>query len=101
MQTASLRRQADLIAARDGGFGGYTGGGDAGSADPRLQQDLGAELFDDLDAGIETKARRAIAEHKVLRPHAQDHAPAAVGCERGRVRRPDGRLTRSLLRCAR
>jgi hypothetical protein len=63
MQTASLRRQADLIAARDRSFRGHAGGGDAGVAYPRLQQDLGAELLDDLHAGIETKARGAIAEH--------------------------------------
>src|SRR6266702_3018682 len=68
MQPASLRRKADLIAARDDGFRRDAGGGDAGAACPRLQQDLGAELFDDFDAGIETKARRAIAEHEVLRP---------------------------------
>ena len=89
MQTAGLRRQADLIAPRDDGFRGHAGGGDAGAAYPRLQQDLGAELFDDLDTGIETKARGAIAEHEVLRPYAQDHAATAVGRERRRVRRPD------------
>src|SRR3954468_8701764 len=62
MQTAGLRRQANLIAARDDGFRRHAGGGDAGATDPRLQQDLGAELFDDVDAGIETEARGAIAE---------------------------------------
>ena len=31
----------------------------------------------------------AIAEHEVLRPHAQDHATTAVGRERRRVRQPD------------
>ena len=86
MQPAGLRGQADLIAARDDGFGGHAGGGDAGAAYPRLQQDLGAELFDHLDAGIETKARGAVAECEVLRPYAQDHAATAVGCERRRVR---------------
>src|SRR5689334_24927063 len=49
MQTASLRRQADLIAARDGGFGGYTGGGDAGSPDPRPQQGSGGVVVADLN----------------------------------------------------
>src|SRR5437764_13417120 len=60
MQAASLRRQADLIAARDDGFRRHASSGDAGAADPRLQQDLGAKLLDDLDPGIETKARPGI-----------------------------------------
>src|SRR6478672_2769915 len=55
MQTASLRRQADLVATHNDGFRRHAGGGDAGAAYPRLQQDLGAELFNHLDAGIETK----------------------------------------------
>ena len=88
MQATGLRRQADLIATRNRGFRWHAGGGDAGATYPRLQQYFGAELFDDLDAGIEAKARSAIAEHKVLRPHAQDHAATAVGRERRRVRKP-------------
>jgi predicted amidohydrolase YtcJ len=51
----------------------------AGGADPGLQQDFRAELFDDFDAGIETRARGAIAEHEMFRPHAHDHAAAVIG----------------------
>jgi hypothetical protein len=47
MQTAELGREANLIAPRDRGFGGDAGNGDAMVADPGLEQDLGAELFDD------------------------------------------------------
>jgi hypothetical protein len=82
MQTAGLRRKADLVTPRDGGFRRHPGGGNAGAAYSRLQQDLGAELFDHLDTGIETKARGAVAECEVLRPYAQDHTATAVGCER-------------------
>src|SRR5205823_11428735 len=78
-------RKADPIAARDDGFRWHAGGSHAGGPYPRLQQDLGAELFDDLYAGIETKARGAIAEHEVLRPHAQDHAAAVMGLKRRRI----------------
>src|SRR5258705_12209673 len=66
MQTAGLRRQTDLIAARDDGFRRDASGGDAGAADPRLPPDLGAELFDHLDAGIKTKTPRAPATHDGL-----------------------------------
>src|SRR5258705_2184969 len=66
MQPASLRRQANLIAARDDGFGGHAGGGDAGAAYPRLPPDLGAELFADLDPGIRTQAPGALAQHQRL-----------------------------------
>src|SRR5262245_66669147 len=68
MQAASLRGKANLVAAGDGGFRGHAGGGEAGAANPRLQQDLGAELFDDLDAGVEAESRSASAEREMLRP---------------------------------
>ena len=57
MQTAGLCRQADLVAAHNDGFCRHAGSCNAGAAYPRLQQDLGAELFDHLDARVETKAR--------------------------------------------
>src|SRR3979411_2241416 len=72
MQPAGLGRKADLIAARDLGLRRHAGDRDAGGADPRLQQDLRAELFDDFDAGIEAEARRAVAEHEMFRTHAHD-----------------------------
>src|SRR5437879_10811273 len=53
MQTAELGREADLIAPHDRGLRGHAGNGNAMAADPGLEQDLGAELFDDFDAGIE------------------------------------------------
>ncbi|MEA2819316.1 MAG: hypothetical protein QOJ86_1320 [Bradyrhizobium sp.] len=81
MQTAGLGRKANLIAPRDRRLGGEAGNGDAMAADPGFEQDLGAELFDDLDAGIEAHAGRSIAGHHMFRPHAQDHAPAAIGRE--------------------
>jgi hypothetical protein len=62
------------------------------AADPGLEQDLGAELFNDLDARIEAGARRAFAEHEMFRPHPDDRAPAAIGRERPRI----GRLHRQL-----
>jgi hypothetical protein len=62
MQAAKLGRKADLIVPRDRGLRGDAGDSDALAADPGLEQDLGAELFDDFDAGIEAGARRAIAE---------------------------------------
>jgi CubicO group peptidase (beta-lactamase class C family) len=52
MQAAELRREADLVAPRDRRLGGDAGDGDAVAADPGFEQDLGAELFDDFDAGI-------------------------------------------------
>src|SRR5262245_14666018 len=70
MQAASLRRKADLVAARNRALRRHAGGGNAGTAYPGLQQDLGAELLDDLDAGIEIEARGAIAEREMLRPYA-------------------------------
>ena len=85
MQAAELGRDADLIAARDHRLRGDAGHGDAGAADAGLEQDLGAELFDDFDAGIEAGSRRAFTEQEVFRPRAHDHLPAMVRFERARV----------------
>src|SRR5882724_5598619 len=82
MQTAELGREADRIASRDRRLRGHAGNGDAGAANPGLKQNLGAELFDDFDAGIEAGAWRAIAEHEMFRPHPHDHPPAMVSPER-------------------
>src|SRR5712671_4278948 len=57
------------------------------AANPGLEQDFGAELFDDIDAGIEAGAWRAIAEREMLRPHPHDYSPAIVATERARIGR--------------
>ena len=61
MQAAGLHRQAHLIASRDLGLGRNTGHRDARLADPRLQQDLRAELLHHLDLGGEAAAHGAVA----------------------------------------
>ena len=52
------------------------------AANPGLEQDLRAELLDDLDHGVEGCGPRAVAQHQMLGPHAQDDLPAAIGFER-------------------
>src|SRR5205085_6583123 len=87
VQTTELGRETDLIAPSDRGLGTHPGNTDAIAAHPGLQHNLGAELFDDFDAGIEPRPRRAIAEHQMFRPHAHDQAPARVSGERARIAR--------------
>lgn len=67
-----------MIASGYHGLRRHAGHGDALAADPGLEQDLGAELFDDFDAGIEAGTCRAFAEYEMFRPHPQDHLAAMV-----------------------
>src|SRR5438046_7388867 len=85
MQPAGLRWDANLIAAGDRRLRRHASHRDAVIANPGLEQDLGAELFDDVDPGIEAQARRAVAEREVFGTHSHDRLPTVVGFERTRV----------------